>query len=614
MNIKLIRDDIQFLRGLSVIIIFFFHFDINNFKYFYVGVDIFFLISGYVITNSIFNYIDNKKDFDLSVFFLKRVKRIYPNLLSFIIIFNVLFFLFLHVNDGVYFQTIISSLTTFFGISNFYYILNINLDYFSETVKWLNHTWSLSVELQFYVFFGLLISLLISIKRSVEIKKILFFCLIGLSFISFYFFIFGKGKYFSSYYFGPARFWEFFLGSFLYFFKSKKLINLNFNYLIIIYLIYLTVINFIPYQLDHKIVILIFLLPVYFLLIFNQSIKLNFITKIFKFYGNISYSFFLWHLPIISFVGLLDIKIATLYFIISLLITSAISFGTYRLIEIPLNQRSKYDHILKKCFKIFGLFIVFISIIIFSNNNIILKIRDNLYQNLIKLHPRIVDVNKNNLNLNLNDNWVLQFDNCSNNNENFSWSTGVNCLNEGSDNTLFYILGNSYGDHFVPIVYNLNKKSTIYKARFENCYIDNTSCNNKTKKIIKKFYKISKNYDQVFLIISLKTIKISKEKIENILNSIPKQTNTIFVLPHPTVYIFSDNEKFKKFKKDRNEYYEIIKKLKVEYNLLLFDPYEHLCKNDNCNIDKFKEFLTDGAHFKLSTSKSLSINFINFLR
>ena len=80
------------------------------------------------------------------------------------------------------------------------------------------------------------------------------------------------------------------------------------------------------------------------------------------------------------------------------------------------------------------------------------------------------------------------------------------------------------------------------------------------------------------------------------------------------MYIFSDNEKFKKFKKDRNEYYEIIKKLKVEYNLLLFDPYEYLCKNNNCNIDKFKEFLTDGAHFKLSTSKSLSINFINFLR
>ena len=42
MNIKFIRNDIQFLRGLSVIIIFFFHYDLNTFKYFYVGVDIFF--------------------------------------------------------------------------------------------------------------------------------------------------------------------------------------------------------------------------------------------------------------------------------------------------------------------------------------------------------------------------------------------------------------------------------------------------------------------------------------------------------------------------------------------------------------------------------------------
>ena len=178
MSMKFIRDDIQFLRGLSVIIIFFFHFEQNIFKYFYVGVDIFFLISGYVITNSIFNYINKKNDFNLSIFFLKRLKRIYPNLLFFLIVFNLLFFSYSYVNDGIYFQIIISTLTTFFAASNFYYILNPSLEYFSETVKWLNHTWSLSVELQFYVFYGILISLFAYIKKEVRTKNFFVFTLI----------------------------------------------------------------------------------------------------------------------------------------------------------------------------------------------------------------------------------------------------------------------------------------------------------------------------------------------------------------------------------------------------------------------------------------------------
>jgi len=304
MSMKFIRDDIQFLRGLSVIIIFFFHFEQNIFKYFYVGVDIFFLISGYVITNSIFNYINKKNDFNLSIFFLKRLKRIYPNLLFFLIVFNLLFFSYSYVNDGIYFQIIISTLTTFFAASNFYYILNPSLEYFSETVKWLNHTWSLSVELQFYVFYGILISLFAYIKKEVRTKNFFVFTLIIFFSISLYIFIFAKGKYLSSYYFGPARFWEFFLGASLYLIKIKKLENINFNYFIILYLIFLTIINFLPYHFDHRLIILIFVLPIYFYLIFNQTIKLNLFTRFFKFYGNISYSFFLWHLPIISFIGL----------------------------------------------------------------------------------------------------------------------------------------------------------------------------------------------------------------------------------------------------------------------------------------------------------------------
>jgi len=613
MNIKFIRNDIQFLRGLSVIIIFFFHYDLNTFKYFYVGVDIFFLISGYVITNSIFNYLNKKKEFDLSIFFLKRLKRIYLNLLFFLLFFNILFFSYSYVNDGIYFETIISSLTTIFGISNFYYILNVNLEYFSETIKWLNHTWSLSVELQFYVFYGALIALLVYIKKGVKIKKIFTLCLIILFFISFYFFIFGKGKYLSSYYFGPARFWEFFLGSSLYLYKFKKLKIINFNFFITVYLIFLALVNFLPYHLDYRIAILIFVVPIYFCLIFNQKINLNFFTDFFKFYGNISYSFFLWHLPIISLVRLSS-NANTFNFITSFLITTIISYITFKFIELPLNQRSKYDYILQKLLKIFILFITLLTIVFFFNYEFIYKIRDNFYKNLIKLHPKIVDIDKNNSNLSLNDNWILQFDSCNNKNENFSWDVRVNCVTDGNDGTLYYILGNSYGDHFVPTVYTMNKQSTVYKARFENCYIDNTNCNNKINEILKRFKKTSKNFDNIFLIISLSTNIISKKKIENILKDLPKDITVIFVHPHPTLEVFLNDKKFDKFNKEKNDYFLVLKNFKTKYNLLIFDPYEHLCQNNNCNSNKYKDFFTDIGHFKLSTSKYLSSKFLDFLK
>ena len=59
---KKLREDIQFLRGLSVLIIFLFHFDQNIFRFFYIGVDIFFILSGFVITQSIFENIKIKNN------------------------------------------------------------------------------------------------------------------------------------------------------------------------------------------------------------------------------------------------------------------------------------------------------------------------------------------------------------------------------------------------------------------------------------------------------------------------------------------------------------------------------------------------------------------------
>ena len=85
---------IQTLRALSVLLVFFYHLKIEFFEYGYLGVDIFFVISGFVITQSIYsNYLKYKK-IDLKNFYFKRSKRILPNLV-FILTVTYLIYLIL---------------------------------------------------------------------------------------------------------------------------------------------------------------------------------------------------------------------------------------------------------------------------------------------------------------------------------------------------------------------------------------------------------------------------------------------------------------------------------------------------------------------------------------
>ena len=611
---QIIRDDIQFLRGLSVILIFLFHLDQNVFQYFYVGVDIFFLISGFVITSSIFNHIKFKNDFYFFDFLLKRIKRIFPNLIFFLIIFNIIYFLFLEINDGIFFEIIISSLSTILGISNFYYILNPNLGYFGDTVKWLNHTWSLSVELQFYLFYGILIFLLSNTKKFFKIKKIIIYFLITFSAVSLYFFLFSTGKYLSNYFFSLSRFWEFFLGALIYlisFNRLKNLVKINFIYFIFYFLIFLVMVNFLPYNLNYKIVIISVVLIICFCMIFNSYRKVFLINDFFKFYGNISYSFFLWHMPIISLTKLIATSNVIIFFS-SFLCTTLISYTTYNLIELPLNRKTRFDFLLKNIVKFITLLVTTLLILFLFNYKLAYVLRDGLYKNLIKIYPKYS--NNKLTNSIQNDIWVLQYDECNNKNESFSWSTGTNCIIENNSESLFYILGNSYGDHLVPSTMDIIDSPSIYKARFENCYVNlEQNCNKNNLDItLNRFIKISQDYNRKFLFISLNTEDIFFKKLFKILEFLPSDTIVIYIYPHPTVNIISNNENLIKYKSDKQKNFLTFKKLSQNFNLFIFDTYAYLCPKYKCDLDEYNNYFTDGAHFKHTTSKYLRLSIKNF--
>ena len=155
-NNQKVLNHIQFLRGISVLLVFFYHLELNYFDYGFLGVDIFFVISGFVITSLIYHEIEITKKFNFINFYLKRIKRIYPVLffilsISFVL---VIFFqpleLFLQ-NFNVYVKSL-------FGISNFYYLF-LERDYFDTVFNDpFAHTWSLGIEIQFYFIFPLFLN------------------------------------------------------------------------------------------------------------------------------------------------------------------------------------------------------------------------------------------------------------------------------------------------------------------------------------------------------------------------------------------------------------------------------------------------------------------------
>ena len=158
------RQDINGLRALSVLAVVFYHADFETFKGGWLGVDIFFVISGYLISNIIISELNNNS-FSFKNFYLKRAKRILPALASTLLITVPLAYLLLTPKAMVEFSR--SVVASVFFYANYFFQ---NLDFYNaEPSKYmpLLHTWSLAIEEQYYLLFPLIAVFLYSyFKKS----------------------------------------------------------------------------------------------------------------------------------------------------------------------------------------------------------------------------------------------------------------------------------------------------------------------------------------------------------------------------------------------------------------------------------------------------------------
>jgi len=142
------RDDIDGLRGVSILLVIFYHVGISVFSGGFIGVDVFFVISGYVISNLVFKQISTNQ-FNLLTFYRKRLRRLLPALiftlaLTFIVSLNILSPQHFGRMSGALFSSI-------FALSNFFFIGEVGYFDVAINFKPLLHTWSLGVEEQFYL-------------------------------------------------------------------------------------------------------------------------------------------------------------------------------------------------------------------------------------------------------------------------------------------------------------------------------------------------------------------------------------------------------------------------------------------------------------------------------
>lgn len=287
------RNDLNGLRAIAVIAVVIYHFNPSWLSGGFAGVDVFFVISGFLMTGIIFDGL-KKNNFNITHFYLARAERIVPALavLCIAIIFFSLFFV--HVIDQLSIHKhVVGSL---FFYSNIQYMNESGYFDVESHSKWLLHTWSLAVEWQFYILFPLV---LLSLSKLFPIRHIKWMMLIATA-MSFLISVLMTEKWsVMAYYLLPSRGWEMLVGgiAFLYPICLTSL-NSKIAEIIGMSMIVLAFIWVDSTLLWPGVYALLPVIGTYLVIIANQQSSKLTHNKLFSSLGKWSYSIYLWHWPI----------------------------------------------------------------------------------------------------------------------------------------------------------------------------------------------------------------------------------------------------------------------------------------------------------------------------
>ena len=360
------RPEIEGLRGIAILAVVFFHSKIKFTSGGYIGVDVFFVLSGFLITLSIKNSIENNT-FSILKFYKKRILRILPASLTVLIIAGA-------IGLWILFPEELNELS-----ENIYYFLTFranswaknSINYFGIAVEYkpLIHYWTLSIELQFYLIFPLIFNYFFSRQKHSLLRLICFFIFLS----SFIYAATTVGNSSINGYFSTLmRLWEFMFGVNLFLYsgmqytKSVKLRIQNYFTGIGIFLVIISVFIFNPRSDFPGSAALIPCSGTALVLAFgNKKTFFNkcLSTPALSFFGRISFSLYLIHQPVFAFYRIWQGRgtnpLECFLLIILSIILSTILWVT---IEKPAQKKNQQFAIVKN----FSFSALFIFVLIFS--------------------------------------------------------------------------------------------------------------------------------------------------------------------------------------------------------------------------------------------------------
>ena len=611
--------NIQGLRAISVISVIFFHYEINYFKGGYLGVDIFFVISGYLMSLILDVKIDKK---NIVNFYIKRIKRILPALI-FIILITLIFGFFL-LGTANYERLGKSSISSLLFLSNFFFWREWGYFDLNSLSKPLLHTWSLSVEMQFYFIFPVILFVLNNIFKKIEIIfKLIFLFSIAILITE----IFVETKKVATFYLMPFRLSEFLIGSIGYYCEKKYNNKLNNSYIFIFALI-IILICFLNFDKDTRFPGISSFLPCFMAIIIilnkdnylaNKILKSNFLI----FLGNISYSLYLVHWPVYIFYRLFKFREIYIYEkILLVLISILFSYLINKYVENIYRYRKNFN--IANYLNVYSfLTIIFFSVSViyfnglsFRMNNEVSKNKDLETQKVFLVDKDKLTFNKcyynsSNKNIDLNlvgDSHAMMYANAlielaENNNLNICITNILLDCNvfQGSENRIFIKKNcEERRKAFIKTVKKNNAQAIILAHYWAALNIDYE----KFSKNYKKFYdEISpKKNKKILFVLSVPQFSngISNESCSNHPKYLIKKRNCVSAKRTDKIILRSESTN------------NLIKKnleINSENNMIFLDPFNKLCDKSKClQVIKEKDVYIDPDHLGVFSSKFLIHN------
>lgn len=327
----------------------------------FLGVDVFFVISGFLITKILFE----QKSLSIFEFYEKRARRIIPLVLLVLTISSIIAFILFLPSDLRIFSRNLSASSLF--LSNWMYFFTTGYMAPSLDLDPIVHTWSLGIEFFFYFTFPLIILILRNYKIKIILTLILIILIISFL-INHHYSTLNDPAIFFGYH---GRYWEFMIGSFSYFLrKNFRYINQKkkwINDLFVIISIFIILYIFLFADRFGDLSIYTFIVCFFSMMIIILGDNVNFIhrlisSNIFIFLGTISFGMYLWHKPIIAFsLYYFDkVKLSLFDMILVFILTIVLSAISYKFFESPIRNKKSLSTKKFSIFVIIGITSLFL--------------------------------------------------------------------------------------------------------------------------------------------------------------------------------------------------------------------------------------------------------------